>query len=115
MPEADIITGCELYLDSVMDLSQLFFDYFGTSVAKKQTFLPWRGTTNQTFRNYGYYHTVEGVQVGAPISACFEMSSYCKTYSESLVQWNEATLIIGNSILNAVTRNFLRRVGGLDD
>ena len=115
MPEEDTIACCELYLNSVMELSQLFFDYFKVSGQKKQTFLPWRGTTLKTFRNYGYSHQVNGETVGAPISACFEMSSYCKTYSQTLTQWNEPTLIIGNSILNMVTWNFLRRVAGLSD
>lgn len=113
MPEEQIIENCELYLYSVTELSQLFYDYFGITDARTQNFFPWQGTTLHTFRNYGYLHEVNGEIVGAPISACFEMSYYCKTYSYSLTAWNNTTLIIGNSILNSVAWNFLKKVANI--
>lgn len=107
MPSASEVKGFETYLKATTEVTRAIREYWKMGDDNSvQHFLPWNGTTNQTFRNYGYTHN----GVGSPISACFEVSRWCYTYSNSTTQWNNKSLITGNTCLHAVLEDFLDAV-----
>ena len=73
-----------------------------------QRFYPWEGTTNQTFRNYGYTHDDgNGNNVGSNVSACLETSRCCWSLSGSTNEFNGYSLITGTTLTVQMFREFL--------
>lgn len=110
-PEAKEIKAFEKYLEATTEITRSLRKHWNMNDNNGvQNFLPWDGTENQTFRNYGYTHNVNGQTVGSPISACSELSRNSYTYSQSTTSWNDKSLIVGNTAENAILFGMLKAV-----
>ena len=72
-----------------------------------QSFFPWDGTDNQTFRNYGYTHNASNATVGSKYSVCFETSRCCRSWTGSTYDYNNNSQMIGNTITDKAVSDIL--------
>ena len=111
MPFTEQVKMWSIYLSTGASVARLLRKYWDMPDDNNtENFLPWSGTTNQTFRQYGYTHTKNGVTVGSPISACNELSRNSYTYSNSTTEFNQKSLITGNTMCDYIIRAILDKL-----
>ena len=108
MPDADKVKVYRQYMRSAADVLGRIQTEFGISHDNHvQSFYPWEGTENQTFRNYGYTHTASNVSVGSKYSCCFETSRDCYSWTGSTYDYNNNSQMIGNTITDKAVSDIL--------
>lgn len=72
-----------------------------------QVFYPWSGQAVNSFRQYGYTHTINGRTVGAPISATCEASRRCYSLTDNNVDFNGYAILVADNMFIDVYMGFV--------
>ena len=99
------------YMEATTHTTQVVLNELSeTSNNKLQPFYPWDGQDLPTFRQYGYTHIHNGMTVGSPITATFEVSRRCYSLTGNNVDNNGYAVMICDQCTVDTLTTFIDKV-----